>query len=576
MTVLLHILLLNKPLITAIIICFMDMRKAMSIWIKTAGVANPNQLPPRFPTLAHLPQRHYDAIVVGGGVFGTTVAYKLKEAGKKVALIEGRTIGSGTSSFSTAKLSAQQGPIYSSLVQKHNDSTALNYYHMNMRGISIFEEIIGKLSLDCHHDKRQHIMWTSDPKNIPIINKEYDTCKRLGIPCHLLQSQELLQDLPDTIAPLLGLGFPDQSIFNPYLYCTELSQRIPGDGCDVFENSRVSSIEVYNPIRVICEEHNCTFTADKLVLATHLPIMDRSLHFAYLEPSKSHCIAAKIRRFDQTGEEGKGDFTKEKAESSEEHQDDVKGKNIRGRNIHHMYINVDMPMRSMRSSHDGNYLIVAGESIPQGEKTDTQIFYDNLINWVNQNFYVDEITSHWSAMDYYSGDHIPMIGHLYRGTDSIFTATAMSKWGLANGIAAAEIITDLIEGRENPYTHMVDARRVDIHQAKGFLLENLHTAEHFIKDKFKSAFTTRNILSLQPDEGDLVKVGLRTVGAYRDPQGVYHIVNPVCTHLGCSLLFNSGDKVWDCPCHGSQYDVDGSVIHGPAVKPLTKLTDIEW
>jgi glycine/D-amino acid oxidase-like deaminating enzyme/nitrite reductase/ring-hydroxylating ferredoxin subunit len=534
------------------------MRKSASAWIPTS-----KKFQIQYPSVDSLPEKHYDAIVVGGGVFGCTTAYKLKQEGLKVALIEARAIGSGTGAYSTAKATALHGVIYSKVIEKQGQEGARKYYDLNMRGIALLEELVTNLNLDCDFDKREHIVWTSVADNAARIQHEHETCSSLGIPCKLLQPFDLKKELPVSIDPVLGISFENQAIFNPYKFCQEIVKHIQGDGSDVFEQSRVTDIKESGPIRVSIEEHNVTFTADKVVVATHLPILDRSFHFTFLEPSKSHCIAARVKGPDQSN--------KKSAAPGDNYE------NLSGHNIHNMFINIDDPMRSMRPSYDGTFIVVCGEPIKQGDETETQYHYNNLISWAGQHFYVEEILGQWSAMDYYSPDFFPYIGYLVGMTDNIFTGTGFSKWGLAAGITGGEIIADMVQRRENPFTTSVNARRFELNkQIHGYIQEGIHTGKHFVKDKFMSLVTTKHISSLRPDQGGLVKVGIKTVGAYRDPEGTYHTVHPVCTHLGCSLLFNSGDKLWDCPCHGSQFDVDGKVIHGPAVRDLTRLTDLEW
>jgi len=159
----------------------------------------------------------------------------------------------------------------------------------------------------------------------------------------------------------------------------------------------------------------------------------------------------------------------------------------------------------------------------------------------------------------------------------------MSKWGLANGVAAGEIIRDLlVNGEEatmksNPYAVMLDARRWDLsNNALGLAQEALHTAAHLVGPHVKAHLFSSDISSLKPGEGGLVKVKGESVGAYLDLEGKYHLVKAVCTHQGCGLVFNQGDKVWDCGCHGSQFTVDGEVIQGPAVKKLACMNHLEW
>lgn len=149
--------------------------------------------------------------------------------------------------------------------------------------------------------------------------------------------------------------------------------------------------------------------------------------------------------------------------------------------------------------------------------------------------------------------------------------------GLANGIAGALLIKDLIIGDFNKYHHLVDARRWDIKSVgKETLKETAYSGKHFIGDKLEDSTATMSHKSLIPGEGRIIRDGLRVVGAYKDESGKVYAVKPICTHLGCNLSFNDGDRTWDCPCHGSQFDIEGRIIQGPAVTPLEKIDDLSW
>jgi Rieske Fe-S protein len=58
------------------------------------------------------------------------------------------------------------------------------------------------------------------------------------------------------------------------------------------------------------------------------------------------------------------------------------------------------------------------------------------------------------------------------------------------------------------------------------------------------------------------------VAAYRHEDGTLSAVSPRCTHLSCIVHFNDAERTWDCPCHGSRFDLDGHVIDGPASDDL--------
>ncbi len=60
------------------------------------------------------------------------------------------------------------------------------------------------------------------------------------------------------------------------------------------------------------------------------------------------------------------------------------------------------------------------------------------------------------------------------------------------------------------------------------------------------------------------------VAGHRDDQGALHAVSPTCTHLGCRVNWNSAERSWDCPCHGSRFAPDGDVLQGPAVHRLER------
>eukprot|EP00899_Mesostigma_viride_P012165 jgi/Mesvir1/2094/Mv16626-RA.1 len=531
------------------------------------------EIPTRYPKLENVAAKQYEVAVVGGGIFGCTVAYLLKKSGKRVVLLEGRTIACGTTGFSTAKLSAQQGLAYSTITKEHGRDAARLYYDMTIGGVNKVEELSGLLHLDCGFERRSHATWTSDDDQVANIEAEYEACRDAGIPgCHLLRGpDELLEELPASIRPKIAVRLDDQAQFNPYKYCVDLCRHIPGEGCDVFEHSRVTRVsnaphrsgDAHGdpPHNLALANNNATVTCDYVILATHLPIVDRSMHFEILQPSRAHCIAVRV------------------TDASDKYP------------LRNMFISVDTPSRSLRTADNGRVVIISGQGVKHGDVPDTKQCYDSLEYWARAHFSVTEVLNRWSAMDYYSSDHVPFIGYLHRGTHSLFTATGFSKWGLANGVAAASIITDLIEEKPNRYHDMVDARRWDLSsQWKGLSAESIHMGVNFVGDKVKrvaakclTALHIRHagphgqvIEELAPGQGGIVRAGGKVVGAYRDHQGEYHLVKPVCTHLGCDLVFNKGDTAWDCPCHGSRFDVDGTVLSGPACKPLCQWKDLQW
>jgi Rieske Fe-S protein len=73
---------------------------------------------------------------------------------------------------------------------------------------------------------------------------------------------------------------------------------------------------------------------------------------------------------------------------------------------------------------------------------------------------------------------------------------------------------------------------------------------------------------LEPGQGGIIRSGMSKIAASRDREGKLHLRSAVCTHLGCIVHWNSTEQCWDCPCHGSQFAPDGSVLNAPAIAPL--------
>jgi len=73
-------------------------------------------------------------------------------------------------------------------------------------------------------------------------------------------------------------------------------------------------------------------------------------------------------------------------------------------------------------------------------------------------------------------------------------------------------------------------------------------------------------------EGGIVSVDGEKVAVYRNDDGELIAMSAKCTHMGCTVGWNSGEKTWDCPCHGSRYHPTGEVLNGPAAKALARTT----
>ena len=178
------------------------------------------------------------------------------------------------------------------------------------------------------------------------------------------------------------------------------------------------------------------------------------------------------------------------------------------------------------------------------------------------------VTHRWSAHDLMPADGLPVVGRLQAVGGRLWTAAGFRKWGITNGTVAGLILADLVRGEDNPYASFFDPwRYTPLRSAVSVAEEALKTARHFLGDRLHSPDGT-SLADLGGGEGKLLRLDGDLVAAYRDEGGAIHAVSPVCTHLGCIVRFNAAERSWDCPCHGSRYDVDGAVLQGPTTRPL--------
>jgi Rieske Fe-S protein len=146
-------------------------------------------------------------------------------------------------------------------------------------------------------------------------------------------------------------------------------------------------------------------------------------------------------------------------------------------------------------------------------------------------------------------------------------ATGFGGWGMTNGIASGKILADAILERDNPWAEAVDPGRMTIGAIPKMAQENFNAVSHLVGDRISEA-QSPELSAIPAGEGAIVQLEDERVAAYRDQGGELHLVTSACTHWGCELRWNSAETTWDCPCHGSRFDIDGTILHGPAVKPL--------
>jgi Rieske Fe-S protein len=291
----------------------------------------------------------------------------------------------------------------------------------------------------------------------------------------------------------------------------------------------------------VVETRSARVRARHVIVATQLPFLDRGLFFTRAHPAKSYVVAAAV----ETAGAPRG-----------------------------MYINVDGPTRSIRSTPGGSgsrILIVDGEGHKPGSESDTRARYARLEHFMRERFGAELAEYRWSTHDYAPVDGLPYIGPLRRGDRRVLVATGFAKWGMTKGTLAAAVLADAVLGQQNDYAGLYDSTRLDVRQsAPAFARENAVVAARFLGDRVRPRDGREEIERLAPGEGTVARVAGRHYAVYREDDARLHVLSARCTHLGCIVGWNSADRAWECPCHGSRYAADGTVVQGPATADLRR------
>lgn len=485
---------------------------------------------PNFPTLDEDIQ--VDVAVVGGGITGITAAYLLAKEGVKVALLEADRLLNGSTGHTTAKITAQHNLFYDELIQHTGKLHAKRYYESNRDAIRLIEETAKTLGVDCEFTPQDAYVYAVTDKYAEKVEKEFEAYRVLGIDGALVDSIPFPIDIQNAIL------MKNQAQFHPLKFLMGLVDDMKKRGVQIYEDTVAVDVEDGDSPAVVTRSGS-RVRADKVLACSHFPFYDGlGFYFARMYAKRAYIVAGRIEQPYPGG----------------------------------MYISAETPARSLRSVRiDGEEMVlISGEDHKTGQGSDTLEHYKKLEAYGQQVLGLRDVRYRWSNQDLFTLDKIPYIGELTDSHPNVLVATGYKKWGMTSGVVAAELMRDIVLGKDNPYRDVYDPGRFYADPSlRKFLVQNANVAAHLIKGKFEVADLVAT--ELAPGEGAVITHEGERAGAYKDEDGKVFIVDTTCTHLGCEVNWNHGDRTWDCPCHGSRFAFTGDVIEGPAKKPLKRL-----
>jgi glycine/D-amino acid oxidase-like deaminating enzyme/nitrite reductase/ring-hydroxylating ferredoxin subunit len=473
-----------------------------------------------------------DVAVVGGGIVGITTAALLRERGYSVALVEAERLVGGVTGNTTAKVTALPRLIYAYLINNFGREQALQYAAAHQAAIERIEALVAAYDIDCEFTRLPFFTFATTDKGLHQVEAEVEAIRDLGLPAPYVDA------IPLEIPVRGAIRFDHQAQFHPVKYLLALAETIPGDGSFVFETSRVIEVTEGEPCTLKTEAGG--IRAADVVIATHYPIAGkRAFYFARLHQQRHYALAVTPDRSFPRG----------------------------------MFIAAEgggYAYRAAPSRHGELVIVSGGGHHKPGQAEDTRRYYRKLADHAREMYPAGQIRYRWAAQDVVTLDGLPYIGPFSGSSEHLYTATGFAAWGMATGTAAAMILSDLIHAGSNPWAPVFDPQRFTPQEsARQFLKQSLDVARAFVGKRI--SVPEQELASIPPGAGRVIEVDDQAVAVFRDEDGQLHAVDPTCPHMGCFVAFNAAEQSWDCPCHGSRYAPDGSVLTAPARQGLARV-----
>jgi glycine/D-amino acid oxidase-like deaminating enzyme/nitrite reductase/ring-hydroxylating ferredoxin subunit len=500
--------------------------KSVSVWMETsvAGEA---------PALDR--DEAADVVVVGSGIAGMSVGYELAKAGKDVVIIDRGPIGKGMTSRTTAHLTAQCDDGFDQLISRRGEDIAKLWYQSQAACLDRIEGNQKELGIACDFRRLDGHLFHAPGTDPAIIDKEFEATKKVGMPI------EREKGVPfRTHEKTPSLRYPDQATFHPLKYLAGLAAATSKAGGRFYAESTVDHVEEdENGVLVRAGKH--AVKARHAVVATNSPINDKYAIHTKQAPYRTYAMAFAL----------------------------PKGALPDG--LYWDTLQAYHYVRLQPGKGKNDILIVGGADHKSGEADDADARFLALDAWM-RNLLPDlgKEMHRWSGQIQDTIDYCGFIGR-NPGEKRTFISTGDSGQGITHGAVAGMLISDLILKGQSPWEEVYDPARKPVKAAGTFLSENVTVAKNFAEYVAPGEIDSWD--GLKPGHGAIVRKGLSKVAAYRDDSGKLFLRSAACTHLGCHLHWNSFERCWDCPCHGSQFAPDGTALNGPAFAPLSEVKE---
>ena len=474
-----------------------------------------------------------DVAVVGSGIAGISTAYELSQRGKSVIVIDRKRIAGGMTARTSAHLAPLCDDLISEMKKVKGAEAARLFYESQAAAIDRIEAVQKSEGIDCDFRRLDGFLFQGREMPAGIIDQELDAVREVGAPVHRLVG-----------VPLNGcegrqvLRYPRQATFHPLKYLAGLAKACHERGVTFFADSPVVEVSEESS-RVVLKTDRGAIRAANAVIATNSSITDRFALHTKVAPYRSYVVTFEIAR---------------------------------GMLPDALYWDTEDPYHYVRLQPGPgrlDFVLVGGEDHKSGEADDAGKRLARLQAWARELIpNLGAVTHEWSGQVLETIDYAGFIGR-DPGCQRIYVSMGDSGQGLTHGVMGAMLNSALISGEQSPWADLYSPGRAPLKAAKNYVVENLTTLKNL--SEYLAPGELSSLGELKAGQGAIVRRGMEKLAAYRDEHGGLHVHSAACTHIGCHLHWNSFETCWDCPCHGSMFDVGGQPINAPAGDPLTKV-----
>ena len=470
--------------------------------------------------------------MVGAGMAGLLCALELAERGRSVVVVDRAHVGAGDTSATTAHLSAILDHRYFELASMHGEDAAKLIASSHMRGIAHLERVVNAYDIDCGFRRVDGFLCAGNADQEKDLAREYSAATDAGLKC------ELVRRAPLAAADGPALRVAQQAQFEPLEFLAGVVKALKQRGVQLFAPVTVNEFDESSSAEVtLTTTQGKRIRAGHVVVATHSPVNDVAAMHTKQAAYRTYAIA-----FEAT----------DTPPTLAWDMDDP---------YHYVRVGVD-------ADTDRPVLIVGGEDHRVGQDGDAEKNFPRLETWAREHFpSVGQIACQWSGQVFEPSDGIAFIGK-NPGQERVLILTGFSGNGMTYSALSAELIADLIGGVSHPFAELYDPKRKpkSASAISSFIQENLNTAAQY--SDWLAPADVASADEIARGEGAVIRRGVRRVAVYVDEAGSRHELSATCPHLGGVVAWNSAEKSWDCPCHGSRFDCHGKVLTGPAVSDL--------